>query len=463
MREAAYAALTEADRALGHRLAGAWLEQGGHAEALALAEHFRRGEEPARAVPWYLRAAEEALDADDLAAVLERGERGVACGAAGEELGALRLALGEAHVWRSELALAQHDVTEAVELLPRGSGGWFHAVRNIVVAAGKLGDAERVERWSERALAEPARDAPSARLRCLSECANYLVFGGRYALADAVLGALVPGEHLDARARARIHEAYSIRASAAGDTAACVAGFEAALLASREAGDHRNACVTCSNLGFIYLELGDFDRAEAALRTSLEAADRLGLQDLAAIALHNLGYALAYGGKLQEARRLEQLSVEAFHGQGDSRLEGLARTYLARIHLLAGDHADAEQEALAAAELLIAAPPLRAGALATLARALLSSGRAASALPIAREAFAQLESLGSLEEGESLVRLVHAEALNASGDEGGFRRAIAAAHEQLLARAAKISDPTWRARFLSSVPDNARIIELATR
>lgn len=111
----------------------------------------------------------------------------------------------------------------------------------------------------------------------------------------------------------------------------------------------------------------------------------------------------------------------------------------------------------------IAAPPLRAGALATLARALLSSGRAASALPIAREAFAQLESLGSLEEGESLVRLVHAEALNASGDEGGFRRAIAAAHEQLLARAAKISDPTWRARFLSSVPDNARIIELATR
>src|SRR5207342_397347 len=53
VREAAYAMLTDEDRALGHRLAGAWLEHAGGGDPMALAEHFRRGGEPARAVRWY--------------------------------------------------------------------------------------------------------------------------------------------------------------------------------------------------------------------------------------------------------------------------------------------------------------------------------------------------------------------------------------------------------------------------
>src|SRR5262249_4525254 len=91
VREAAYAMLTDEDRALGHRLAGEWLEQSDHPDHMAVAEHFRRGGEPARAVAGYRRAAEHALSATALGAVLERVERGVASGAAGEDLGALRL------------------------------------------------------------------------------------------------------------------------------------------------------------------------------------------------------------------------------------------------------------------------------------------------------------------------------------------------------------------------------------
>src|SRR5262249_1547994 len=58
VREAAYSMLTRDDRVLGHRLAGDWLEGAGASEAMTLAEHFRRGEEPVRALPWYQRAAE---------------------------------------------------------------------------------------------------------------------------------------------------------------------------------------------------------------------------------------------------------------------------------------------------------------------------------------------------------------------------------------------------------------------
>ena len=48
VREAAYAMLTDSDRALGHRLAGEHLERAGQSEAMLLGEHFERGGAPAR-------------------------------------------------------------------------------------------------------------------------------------------------------------------------------------------------------------------------------------------------------------------------------------------------------------------------------------------------------------------------------------------------------------------------------
>jgi predicted ATPase len=71
-REAAYAALTPADRALGHRLAAAWLEGAGERDAMVLAEHAELGERHADAVRWYRRAAEQALEANDVDAALAR-------------------------------------------------------------------------------------------------------------------------------------------------------------------------------------------------------------------------------------------------------------------------------------------------------------------------------------------------------------------------------------------------------
>src|SRR6185312_11694497 len=87
VREAAYAMLTDEDRLLGHRLAGDWLEQAGVGDAMVLAEHFRRGEELARAQRWYERAAAQALSANDLGAAIERAELGIAGGAQGELAG----------------------------------------------------------------------------------------------------------------------------------------------------------------------------------------------------------------------------------------------------------------------------------------------------------------------------------------------------------------------------------------
>jgi tetratricopeptide (TPR) repeat protein len=466
VREAAYAMLTDEDRTLGHRLAGEWLELSGHADAMALAEHFRRGDEPGRSICWYQRAAEQALKANDLAAAIERAELGMTCGAAGEVACALRLIQAEGHVWRGELALAELRALEATSDLSPGSAAWLRAQGQAIVAAAKHGKLDEVEQQvREVSRVAPDLGARSAQIICLSWGANYLIFGGRYAAADEAMAMIaeLAGDlsEIDLQAVALVQQVRSVRASVSGDLGACLNGLETALLAFEQAGDLRNACAVRCNMGYVYCELGDFERAEVALRHALVAADRMGLHDLAAATLHNLGRVLGLRGHLEEARRLEQRAIDSFGKQGEPRLEGVARAYLAEILIAGGDFAGAELEAAHAVEALKVAPSLRVAAAGVWARALLGMGEIDRALAAARGAVSELEGLGEIEEGEAAVRLVHAECLARSGAPGEALAAIAAARSWLLARAARIGEASWRQRFLHDVAANARILALA--
>ncbi|AUX44235.1 protein kinase [Sorangium cellulosum] len=468
VREAAYEMLTEGDRRLGHRLAGHWLERVGAADPMALAEHFERGVELSRAAAAYCRAAEQALRAQDLAAAIERAERGIACGPGAQTLGELRLVEAEAHVWRGELALAEQRGTEAVERLPAGTAAWFSAIKQVAVAAGKLGGFDRVERWMGVAQEAEAvaEGALVAKHMCLGEGALLLVFGGRYAFADALIEA-IEGDGTDLAARevevvARLHEARSVRALVNGDPGACLAGLEAALAAFERAGDRGNACAVRMNVGYMHAELGDFAGAEEVLRSALAGAERMGLNELVAATLSNLGHVLGYRGRIEEAQRTAREAIALAQRLGEPRIEGSARTYLARIALIARDYEGAEREARTAAEILQSAPPLRAAAVAARAKALLGMGRFDEGLSAAGEAFSMLRAIGAIEEGESAVRLVYAEALAANGMEGDCAAVIGAARERLMERAGKISDPVWRERFLT-LPDNQRTLVMAER
>jgi tetratricopeptide (TPR) repeat protein len=468
VREAAYAMLTDEDRLLGHRLAGSWLEQAGAGDAMALAEHFRRGGEPARAVRWYERAAAEALRANDLAAAIERAEMGMASDATAEAAGQLRLIQAEAHVWRGELDAALARALEGAAALTPGGAPWLRAQSQAIIAAAKHGRLDVVERQVGlvgETLCAPEAAARNAQVICLSWAANYLVFGGRTAAADALiqrvatLAADVP--QIEPQALGLVHQVRAARASAAGDLGRCLGAFESALLAFEQAGDLRNACAVRTNLGYLYCELGDFQRAEAALRQASAASDRMGLFDLTAAVQQNLGRVLGQRGELAEAERLERQAIDDFSRQGDPRMEGAARTYLAEILIAAGDYAGAEREAAAAIATLAGAPSLQVAALGVSCRARLGRGDAVWALEAGRAAHEALERLGDIEEGESMVRLAFAEALEQSGRGDEARRAAAVAHQRLLARAERIEEPAWRNRFLHMVPVNARILALA--
>jgi tetratricopeptide (TPR) repeat protein len=312
---------------------------------------------------------------------------------------------------------------------------------------------------------QEAAGAAGAMVFASARDAVALLRGGRYELAASMLERVekdevhVPGR--DPSVAARIREARAIRASFAGDPKASIRLLEASAESFEQAGDAPNACAQRVSVGVGYLELGARGRAERTLRAALASAESMGLLYLAATARHKLGLALALGGALDEARAAEVAAVEAFRAQGHRRLEGAARVYLATVHLLAGDLERADREARLADDLLRRIPPAHAHAMATLARVCLARGRVDEALMAAREAMAILDALHALDEGEPLVRLVHAEALHAAGDVEGARERIAAARDLVKARAARISDLGLRTSFLTRVPEHARTLALA--
>lgn len=464
VREAVYGTLTDGDRALGHRLAGQWLEAMGEPDAMALAEHFERGGELEHAAEFYHRAAQQALEANDLDAVIERAERAIQCGAKGTTRGALRLLQSEAHSWRGELAEAEQRGLEAMRMLPREDALWFSAASEVAAGMLSRGDHERLVTVVEE-LARPvsADQAFAPQLVVMAQVARQLLRAGLQQAAEPLydkLAALTAHTKNDPTVAGHLHVAFAVRALMAGDPAAGCAVFEASAASFELAGDVRNSVLRRMSAAITRMHFGWDAEAESGLREVLKLARRVGLDRVVEMAKHNLGRALAHQGALEEAREMEEQAISAFRSQGDQRFEGMSRIYLAGILLKMRDLDDAELEARQAAELCERIPTLRCEALAVLCQVRLARGRVREAREAADEAMQLLEQLGGVEENESLVRVAYAEALFASGDIHA-RAAIASAREWLMARASKIDDMVWRRRFLEDIAENARTLELA--
>jgi len=463
VREAAYAMLTDGDRALGHRLAGAWLARVGEPSPTALAEHHERGGEPQAAVAWWRRAAELALGGNDLPAVLTACERAVACGATGEPLGAVRLLEAEARVWRAEYAEAEACADAALRWLPRQGDAWFLALELAATACYSLGERDRLVEHA-RALG-PASRSP-ARIRAAARMVPHLLYAGQPAEANA-LWADLRGVDASAHDPSLALAILAARGSVSlfeGDHAGHLEHSRAVIATSELTGDERRAQQARGSVGYACLELGAYDEAVRHLREAMQASRRLGLHSLAAVARQNLGLALAHTGALDEARAEESLAAAEFVESGNRRMEAASRYYLGHIRMMAGDLIGAEKTTRAAVEMALGPPllpPIRAEGLGILAAILLAQDRAAEALDAAAEAVRLLDEMGGIDGGEATIRLSHAEALHATGDHAGAAAAITIARARLVDRASRIRDPARRGAFLEAVPENARTLARA--
>ncbi|HSZ81991.1 MAG TPA: AAA family ATPase, partial [Polyangia bacterium] len=467
LRDAAYAMLTEGDRALGHLLAAEFLEKSHARDAIVLVEHFERGGDRGRAASWCCDAAAQALEGNDLPAAIARARHGAALGATGATLGRLHLIEAQAQFWRGEYTSAEASATSAARIFDGGTAPWFEALGELVTALGQQGKYPEVSRWANVASATPAdphdAGARGAQLGCLIRAAGYLLPGGRYEAADAILARVAAETRdfaaLEPAAAAKVHAVRAARVLHVGDQPAAIALYERSIAAATAAGDARTVSEMHGNLAATWADLGQLDQAETVLRQSLADAERLELTYVRVWTLLNLGALLTSSGRLDEARRAMTTALEFGRKQGDQRLEGAALLYLSTIAFLSGELRDSEHRARMASEIL--ATPLQPAALAALARAVLAAGRVKEAVQHARMANELLARIGHVEDYESLVRLILAEALAAAGEVEPARAALRVAHERLLARAAQIANPDWRESFLSRLLDNARTMRLA--
>ncbi len=421
-----------------------------------------------REVDW-VEQAEHALSVNALRYAADSAERAFSAPDITHDVQArMWLVQAIAKYWLGEFAGAYDAAEKAKKRLARGSTGWHAAFGHLVIAAGHLGR-------------KPVLFAAAKELEALAKSTGgvtnqaYLVSGCRLAVFAMRTG-LVEVAHTLVReaiqsigtsgetapfVRAWIDVATAEIALHTGDLTAYVQHIHSAVELFTSASDLRNACLQRANLGNGFLQLGAHELAASALEEAIGIAEPMQLSFISGTARANLGIAQACLGRIEEGIQSLTVGLEHARLQGNVRAEAYAVTYLARMLARQNQYDVALASARQAAHLAENVPGLHGFALAVQADVLLAQGQPAVALELATAAMTILQELEGVEEGESLIRVVHALALRGLGHAQEGKRWINVARRGLRTKAARISDERWRQCFLENDPDNARLLRVA--
>ncbi|HVY45454.1 MAG TPA: AAA family ATPase, partial [Minicystis sp.] len=466
VRDVAYATLTADDKRLAHALAGSWLEAVGERDARVLGEHFERGGEGGRAATAYARAAEVALDANDPSAALALADRATACGASGEVVDALELVVVEAHHWRGDYEAAYAHAAAATSALARGSAGWIRAIGHEARAAFLIGARDKLGPLAQRLAEVPVTSTTAVSFTVAAVRVLVLLWyagdaPSTEALAARVRG-LAPSVIAEPVARAFLNRMAAYRALFDGDLAAHFEAANQSRAAFAEAGDVRVQALAAGDAGFAQVLLGRYAGAKELFEEALACAERVGLDEPLALALHNLAHVYSMQGDLDRALACAERAAEGYGRLADEGRKAVAGAYVARVRLLRGEREAALRDIEPHATNPRVTGERRARCLAVLADVLLAGGDVERAIAAASEAVALVESDAGVQYHEASIRLAHVRAL-AARDPARAREAALAARTRLLERAAKIGDAAARASFLTHVPENAETLALAAR
>jgi len=204
--------------------------------------------------------------------------------------------------------------------------------------------------------------------------------------------------------------------------------------------------------------LGASARAERTLEGIVAADEAMG--PASSLRRFHLSWLRADRGALDEARVLATQLSEYGHAHHNPLEEGRGRWVLAEVLRRAGDLEASEREIPPALGMTV--PLEHPGLLGTLAALRLAQGRAEEALAVVEDAISRCTAMGGCGVFRgAFVRLVHAEALRATGAYDAARHAIAEARARLLTIAERITDPAYQKSFLEDVPENVRTLALA--
>lgn len=236
-----------------------------------------------------------------------------------------------------------------------------------------------------------------------------------------------------------------------------------ALAILREVGDNRAVGSVLTNMGVLLLTMGQYDRARAIYEQAQRLWREIGYRQGEARVLTGLACVTGRPGDYVAAEELARQSLTIAEASGERSEQARAMNCLARA--LAGqdrweDAAGAYWSALAQRrELGEQAAAIES--LAGLARVALARGDLAQAQAHVVEILAYLEKAGSFygADDDLCIYLICCQVLEAVGD-ARAQQLLAAAHQLLEERVARIEDPEFRRSFLEAVAVNREIARL---
>ncbi|MBK9259599.1 MAG: protein kinase [Polyangiaceae bacterium] len=468
VRDTAYEAILDEDRAVLHLAVGQWLESVGDVDAGLIAKHADAGGDHERAARLYARATKQAYsNGAQLETALELANRGIACGATGAVRAQLLLAKAQCSNVMGRLLDGIAAAEEAVQLTVAGSDMWGEAQRLVAAALIETGRAAEGDARAAHSLHPAYTAAMSPAI-----CAGLMAVRVR-----GLVDCLQPAEAM------RVANEAVATAQVSGAADALVRALDARLFAVAHMNDPSEVLITGSqlieaaesigdvtfatrgrlNVGSSLNHLGMFEEAQAMLERALFDARARRMRILEAFALHNLGMSYARLGNLDLGIDHERQAARIADDTSAARLRVNTRIY--EIVFLVwrgapGDLATALNLARWAIEETRAQPALQILAIFALSRVQLARRAIEAATETARDANNRL-AVAPVEEWDELIRLTLIEALLASGEEEEANAVLDGAFTALCERVMSIRQPHHRDAFVRRNEEVYRIAELA--
>lgn len=439
------------------------------------AEHYEKAEDRQNACEFFLRAAEHAKARYAHGTALDYAQRALVLmeeGSAHDQLvRAWRLrdvrertlqTLGRRPEQRAELdaleAIAQalNDDLRRAELRIRQSilgmrmADWSvqeHAAREAMMLAEKVQNPE-VKLDAKRLLASALTDQGD------------ITMGESLAL-EGLQEARALGLR---RAEGLMLNTLTIVAFMRGDLAAGLEWNQQSLRISRESNDRQGEAIDLANCGGTWLDLGNFSEAASDLEEALRLARVVGARQAESSILSNLSRLAWQQGHNAQARAHALAALEIARAMQAKDGEVLYLWNLGTAELGLDHFAEALEtfsESLTLAQSIESAWQL--DATAGLARTALAMGDHANALSHVETLLAHFDAGGTVggTEAPRLVHLTCYQVLEAAGD-ARARAILEKAKDELLARAATITDASLRQSFLHNITEHREILAIWT-
>jgi len=465
VREGAYAMLTDRDRALGHALAGEWLEKMGDRDPTVLAEHFERGGTIAKAAAYYAQAAEQAMRGADFPAAIARAKKGLDCGAEGQT----KIALYEVLLIVYFLIAQYASCYDAACLLMETSGGdarlHARALGFSAASALFLGRLDAFGNLVPQLLSViPEANEVAGLAQALYGVFIAFILAGQREAAQTYLQRIleITSKYLDTDLLAAGWADFSLIFAAReidGNLWKAREHNRASAALFERAGARELLAITNAHLGLSQFQLGLFKEAEELFDSVLATPDAGNLALMYATYYKCL--LLVEIGRIEQATTMATQLAQEASSSSDFVMLWCARLLVAEASIASHklDEAQSVLDELGANNAFL--PFLRARFDSIRSEISRRRGDFTEAARLAAESITAGRSGPRYNYGEDPLQLRHALALHASGDIREARDIIRASCDDLRARAARIQDEKVRQAYLENISSHAQTFTLA--